>query len=67
MASEDLERLLRWAAFGGTWWLLERRPGLAEIALLTCSGEEMGRLRSAEPDVAGYVGEASAAEDARRG
>ncbi len=47
--------------------MLERRPGLAEITLLTCSGEEMGRLRSTEPDVAGYVGEASAAEDARRG
>lgn len=59
MTSDDLEQLLRWESSGGTWQVLARSPGVVEVALLTCAGdEEMGRLRSRELDLAAYVGEA---------
>ena len=48
-----------------------RRPTVTvlgpTLAPLELAGRKLGRLRSTEPDVAVYVGEASAAEDARRG
>ena len=56
--SEDLEALRRWETGGATWRVLAREAGLVDVALLTCdAGEQVGRLRSAEPDVLAYVGE----------
>ena len=57
MPSEDLQTLLRWEGAGGTWKLVMAGAELVELALLTCDGGEiMGRLRSTEADVKGYVG-----------
>ncbi|WP_183100602.1 hypothetical protein [Nocardioides pelophilus] len=56
MASEDLERLLRWESAGGTWELVGSRSDGIELDLLTCARDEvMERLRSDEPDLRAYV------------
>lgn len=56
MASDDLERLLRWEGAGGTWRVVELDADAAEVELLTCGFDEvMGTLRSGEPDLRGYV------------
>lgn len=48
--STSLEDLLRWEAAGGTWRLNEQT-----VILMTCSGEEMGRLTSRAADFLDYV------------
>ena len=54
--SEALERLRRWEESGATWRVLARTPELVEIALLSCdAGEEMDRLRTADPAVLDHV------------
>jgi hypothetical protein len=54
--SEALERLRRWEESGATWRVLVRTPESVEIALLSCdAGEEMDRLRSADPAVLDHV------------
>jgi hypothetical protein len=60
-AEGALAQLRRWEASGAHWRVL-RGPtppgGELEIALLSCdAGEEMGRLRSADPDLLGHVGD----------
>jgi hypothetical protein len=55
--SNALTRLLRWEDSGATWRVLGRTPDSVELALLTCdAGEEVDRLRTAEPDVLAHVG-----------
>lgn len=62
--SEDLEALRRWEAAGATWRVLGTGPGRLDIALLSCdAGEQVGRLRSDEPDLRAYVGERTSSED----
>ena len=54
--SEALERLRRWEESGATWRVLVRTPESVEIALLSCdAGEEMDRLRTADPAVLDHV------------
>jgi hypothetical protein len=54
--SDALANLRRWEESGATWRVVVRTPADVEIALLTCdAGEEVGRLRSADPDVLDYV------------
>jgi hypothetical protein len=54
--SEALERLRRWEDSGATWRVLVRAPDSVEIALLSCdAGEEMDRLRTADPAVLEHV------------
>jgi hypothetical protein len=54
--SEALTRLLRWEESGATWRVLVRTPESVEIALLSCdAGEEMDRLRTADPAVLDHV------------
>ncbi|GAA3343580.1 hypothetical protein GCM10020358_43410 [Amorphoplanes nipponensis] len=54
--SEELARLRRWEESGATWRVLVRTPESVEIALLTCdAGEEVDRLRSADPAVLAHV------------
>ena len=56
--SDELGRLRRWERSGAIWQVLRRAAGGVEIALLTCdAGEEVGRVRSAEPDVIAWVGD----------
>ena len=54
--SNALTRLLRWEDSGATWRVLGRTPDSVELALLTCdAGEEVDRLRSADPAVLEHV------------
>jgi hypothetical protein len=54
--SEALDRLRRWEDSGATWRVLVRTPESVEIALLSCdAGEEMDRLRTADPAVLDHV------------
>jgi len=54
--SDALARLRRWEESGATWRVLVRTPDSVEIALLTCdAGEEVDRLRSADPAVLDHV------------
>ncbi|HYN29116.1 MAG TPA: hypothetical protein VES95_04510 [Dermatophilaceae bacterium] len=56
MVSDDLAALVRWEDSGGTFEVRARRAGWVEVALLTCArDEEMGRLRSSEPDLTAYL------------
>ncbi|WP_153395498.1 hypothetical protein [Ornithinicoccus halotolerans] len=49
--SEDLQRLLRWEEFGGTWQVRARRDGAVAVALCRCDGgEEVERLWLRAPD-----------------
>lgn len=62
-----LEQLLRWEASGAHWRVLHRPAaagGELELALLSCdAGEEMARLRSADPQLAGHVGDRDSDQD----
>ena len=54
----ELARLCRWEESGATWRVLVRTRESVEIALLTCdAGEEVDRLRSADPEVLRHVDE----------
>lgn len=56
--SDDLGRLRRWEDSGARWRVVLRTADEVELALLTCdTGEEMGRLRTAVPDVLDHVGD----------
>jgi hypothetical protein len=56
--SDDVARLRRWTDSGAVWQILSRSPGGVEVALLTCdAGEEVARLRSADPEVLAYLGD----------
>ena len=62
--SEDLDALRRWETGGATWQVLARAAGAVDIALLTCdAGEQVGRLRSGEPDLLAYVGDRTRSDD----
>ena len=61
--SDALARLRRWEESGATWRVLVRTPDDVEIALLTCdAGEEVDRLRSADPAVLKHVDAREAGE-----
>jgi hypothetical protein len=63
--SDALERLRRWEESGATWRILVRTPDDVEIALLTCdAGEEVDRIRTADPAVLAHV-DAADRPDAR--
>ena len=55
--NDALAALRRWEESGATWRVVVRTAADVEIALLTCdAGEEVARLRSADPAVLDYVG-----------
>jgi hypothetical protein len=62
--SDALAHLRRWEDSGATWRVVVRTPDSVEIALLTCdAGEEVDRLRSADPAVLAHIGDRSRSED----
>jgi hypothetical protein len=64
--SEEVERLRRWEESGAYWEVVARTPGGLVIALLTCDlGEEVDRLRSADSELASYVGDRDRSDDGR--
>jgi hypothetical protein len=53
---DALARLRRWEESGATWRVVVRTPDDVEIALLSCdAGEEMDRLRTADPAVLEHI------------
>lgn len=67
-ASDAVEVLRRWEASGAVWEVLAESGQELMLALLTCdAGEEMGRLRSADPDLRAYVGHRRRSDDAANG
>ncbi len=62
----DLDRLLRWEAAGGTWRVLNRRPGLLTVALRRCDGgEAVDHFSSADPDLLALVEQRGEEDPAR--
>jgi hypothetical protein len=56
--SGELGRLRRWEQSGAVWQVVRRAADGVEIALLTCdAGEQVGRVRSAEPDLIAWIGD----------
>jgi hypothetical protein len=54
--TDAVGRLRRWEDSGAVWQVVSRTPDGVEVALLTCdAGEEVARLRSADPEVLAYV------------
>ena len=65
---EPVEVLRRWEASGAVWEVLAENGQELTIALLTCdAGEEMGRVRSADPELKAYVGSRRRSDDAGPG
>jgi hypothetical protein len=55
--SDAVGELRRWTDSGAIWQVISRTADGVEVALLTCdAGEEVARLRSADPDVLAYLG-----------
>lgn len=53
---EPVEVLRRWEASGAVWEVLSESGDELTVALLTCdAGQEMGRVRSADPALWDYV------------
>jgi hypothetical protein len=62
--SDALDRLRRWEESGATWRIVVRTPGDVEIALLTCdAGEEVDRIRTADPAVLAHIDAGDRPED----
>jgi hypothetical protein len=58
VVSDAVTDLRRWADSGAIWQVIARTAGGIEVALLTCdAGEEVARLRSADPELLAYVGD----------
>ena len=56
--------LVRWHAAGGVWRVVDRKPDEVTVALLRCDGgEEVERLRSADPAWLAYLDGRSASEE----
>lgn len=55
-SSDDLDRLLRWQAAGGTWQVTRRSQAALTVALLRCDGaEEADRFTSGDQALLGHV------------
>ncbi len=62
-AQTPVEVLRRWEAAGALWRVVSRSPSGLDIALLTCDGgEQVGRVRGADPELTGYVGDREASD-----
>ena len=55
--------LERWGGSGGVWRVVAESPDEAEVELLSCDGEPMGRVRSADPDLLGYLARRGTSEE----
>jgi hypothetical protein len=55
MDTATRDALERWEGSGGVWRVAASRPGEAEVELLSCDGEPMGRLRAADPSLLEYL------------
>ena len=56
--------LRRWEDSGAVWRVLARDADGLTITLLTCDGgEEVGRVRSGDPDLLAFVGDHAGSDD----
>lgn len=55
MSESPLVTLARWEAAGAHWRVLRLTPGEAEVQLLSCMGEPVERLRSADREALAYL------------
>jgi hypothetical protein len=64
MASDDLQRLLRWEGSGGSWRVVGHGDDVVRIDLLTCAGDQvMDVLVTAEVDVRAHLAGRVASDD----
>jgi hypothetical protein len=63
MAEAPLITLRRWEDSGAHWRLRWRTDAEAEVDLLTCLGEPVERLRSADPELLAYLARRSSSEE----
>ena len=62
--SDVVAVLQRWTDAGAIWRVLSRTDDAVEISLRTCSGgEEVDRIRTADPAVFAYLGDRWASDD----
>jgi hypothetical protein len=61
------ETLERWEGSGGVWRVAATRPGEAEVELLSCDGEPMGRVHSADPALIDYLARRPTSEEPELG
>lgn len=52
--SAALRDLTRWVAAGGSWRVLRQGPP-AQVGLISCEGEEMARVESADPSFLAHI------------
>lgn len=55
MSESPLVTLNRWEASGAHWRLRRLTADEAEVELLSCMGEPVDRLRSADPELLEYL------------
>jgi hypothetical protein len=56
-SDDPVGQLRRWEDSGAVWRVIARTGSEVVVALLTCTaGEEVGRLRSSDPDLMRFVG-----------
>jgi hypothetical protein len=62
MQTATRDTLERWEGSGGVWRVAATRPGAAEVELLSCDGEPMGRVLTTDPALLGYLARRSSSE-----
>ena len=63
-AVDHVRELVRWEHSGAVWRVLDRSGSTLTIGLFSCDGaEQMGRVRSSDPAVLGYVGDRVSSTD----
>ncbi|MFN8217301.1 MAG: hypothetical protein U0R71_11985 [Solirubrobacterales bacterium] len=63
MAEGPLARLARWEDHGAHWRTRSLSEAGAVVELLTCYGEPVDELRSADPELLRYLSERRTSED----
>ncbi len=64
MSEDPIAVLSRWEAAGAVWRVVARDGNAVTIALCQCDGgEEVGRLRSTDPRLDGYLAGRTRSDD----
>jgi hypothetical protein len=66
MAESPLQTLERWELNGAIWRTKSLTSEEATVALLTCYGEPVDELRSADPELLSYLADRPSSEDPPR-
>jgi hypothetical protein len=63
MTESPLDVLRRWETHGAVWRLRSRTDDGAVVDLLSCTGERMDQLRSADPELLAYLARRPSSEE----